>query len=119
MVSALIGIGGGVYITTYLRLFGWPIHKAVGTAAGFGPIIAIPAVIGYVVEGWGVPTGLPLSLGFVSLAAAIAVAPLSVLAAPLGVKVAHMLSRRTLEYVFVAFLLTVATRFIVSLLFYA
>ncbi len=44
LISTLIGIGGGVYITTYMRLFGWPIHKAVGTASGFGPIIAIPAV---------------------------------------------------------------------------
>jgi uncharacterized membrane protein YfcA len=117
LISTLIGIGGGVYITTYMRLFGWPIHKAVGTASGFGPIIAIPAVAGYIVEGWNVPTGVPLSLGFVSIAAAIVVAPLSVLAAPLGVKVAHQLSRRTLEYVFIAFLLTVAARFIVSLVF--
>jgi uncharacterized membrane protein YfcA len=118
LISALIGIGGGVYITSYLKLFGWPIHKAVGTASGFGPIIAIPGVLGYIVEGWGVPTGIPLSLGFVSFAAALVVAPLSVLAAPLGVRVAHMLSRRALEYVFIAFLLTVASRFIVSLLFH-
>ncbi len=118
LISALIGIGGGVYITTYMRLFGWPIHKAVGTASGFGPIIAVPAVIGYIVEGWNVPVGVPLSLGFVSIAAAVVVAPLSVLAAPLGVKIAHKLSRRALEYVFIAFLLTVAARFIVSLVFH-
>ncbi len=118
LISAQIGIGGGVYITTYMRLFGWPIHKAVGTASGFGPIIAVPAVIGYIVEGWNVPVGVPLSLGFVSIAAAVVVAPLSVLAAPLGVKIAHKLSRRALEYVFIAFLLTVAARFIVSLVFH-
>jgi uncharacterized membrane protein YfcA len=53
----------------------------------------------------------------VSVAGAIVLAPLSVLAAPLGVKVAHKLSRRTLEHVFVAFLLSVAARFIVSLIF--
>ncbi len=118
LISTLIGIGGGVYITTYMKLYGWPIHKAVGTASGFGPIIAIPAVTGYIVEGWNVPVGMPLSLGYVSLAGAIVVAPLSVLAAPLGVKIAHKLSRRTLEYVFVAFLVIVAARFIVSLIFH-
>ena len=58
LLSTLIGIGGGVYITTYMRLFGWPIHKAVGTASGFGPIIAVPAVAGYIVEGWNVPVGV-------------------------------------------------------------
>ncbi len=119
LISTLIGIGGGVYITTYMKLLGWPIHKAVGTASGFGPIIAIPAVIGYIASGWGIPVGVPLQLGYVSLAGAIVVAPLSVLAAPFGVKVAHSLSRRTLEYVFVAFLLTVAARFLVSLIFSA
>ena len=62
--------------------------------------------------------GVPLSLGFVSIAAAVVVAPLSVLAAPLGVKIAHKLSRRALEYVFIAFLLTVAARFLVSLVFH-
>lgn len=118
LISTLIGIGGGAYITTYMRLFGWPIHKAVGTAAAFGPVIAIPAAIGYIAEGWGVPIGLPLSLGYVSVAAAAVVAPLGVLAAPLGVRVAHRLSRRTLEYVFIAFLLTVAARFIASLAFH-
>jgi uncharacterized protein len=118
LISTLIGIGGGVYITSYMRLFGWPIHKAVGTASAFGPIIAIPAVIGYIFEGWGVPVGLPLSLGYVSVAAAAVVAPLSVLAAPLGVRVAHKLRRRTLEWVFVAFLLTVGARFTASLAFH-
>ncbi|MGB9027895.1 MAG: sulfite exporter TauE/SafE family protein [Rhodomicrobium sp.] len=117
LISSLIGIGGGIFITTYMKLFGWPIHKGVGTASGFGPVIAIPGVIGYIIEGWGAPVGLPLQLGYVSLAGAIVVAPLSVLAAPLGVKAAHKLSRRTLEYVFVAFLLTVSLRFITSLAF--
>lgn len=118
LISTLIGIGGGVYITTFMKLFGWPIHKAVGTASAFGPVIAIPAAIGYIVEGWGLPIGLPFSLGYVSVAGAAVVAPLSVLAAPFGVKVAHKLPRRTLEYVFIAFLLTVAARFIASLAFH-
>ena len=117
LISTLIGIGGGAYITAYMRFFGWPIHKAVGTAAGFGPLIAIPATVGFIVEGWGLPLLPPLSLGYVSLPGLIVVAPVSVLAAPLGVSVAHRLSRRTLEYVFMTFLLLVAARFAASLAF--
>ena len=116
LISTLIGIGGGAYVTAYMRLYGWSIHKAVGTASGFGPVIAIPAVIGYMAEGWGLQIGLPLSAGYVSLAGVITVAPLTVLAAPFGVKVAHGLSRRNLEYAFIAFLLTVAARFTASLI---
>ncbi len=86
LISTLIGIGGGAYITAYMKFLGWPIHKAVGTAAGFGPLIAIPATIGFMVEGWGAPGLPPLSLGYVSLLGLIVVAPVSVLAAPLGVR---------------------------------
>jgi uncharacterized protein len=117
LISTLIGIGGGAYITAYMKLFGYPIHKAVATASGFGPIIAVPAVLGYMVAGWGSPLLPPLSLGFVSLLGLIVVAPVSVLAAPLGVRVAHRLSRRALEYAFLAFLFSVAARFSVSLIF--
>ncbi len=116
-ISTLIGIGGGAYITAYMKFLGWPIHKAVGTAAGFGPLIAVPAAIGFMAEGWGLPLLPPLSLGYVSLLGLIVVAPVSVLAAPLGVRVAHRLSRRTLEYVFMTFLLLVAARFAASLAF--
>lgn len=117
LISTLIGIGGGAYITAYMKYLGWPIHKAVGTAAGFGPLIAIPAAIGFMAEGWGVPLLPPLSLGYVSLAGLLVVAPVSVLAAPLGVRVAHRLSRRTLETIFMSFLLLVAARFAASLAF--
>lgn len=117
LISTLIGIGGGSYVTAYMRFFGWPIHKAVGTASGFGPIIAVPAVIGYIVEGWGSPLTPPLSLGYVSLLGVAVVAPVSVLAATLGVAVAHKLSRHNLELVFLIFLLTVAARFAASLIF--
>ncbi len=116
-ISTLIGIGGGAYITAYMKLYGWTIHSAVGTAAGFGPIIAIPAMIGYVIAGWGVHVGVPLSLGYVSVAGAIVIAPITVLAAPIGVRVAHSLSRRQLEFAFMAFLLTVAARFGAGLIF--
>ena len=117
LISTLMGIGGGAYITAYMRLFGWPIHQAVGTAAGFGPIIAIPAAIGYIVEGWGLAQLPGLTLGYVSILGVLIVAPLSVLAAPLGVRAAHGLPRRKLELAFVAFLLLVAVRFIVNLKF--
>ncbi len=117
LISTLIGIGGGAYVTAFMKFRGWTIHKAVATASGFGPIIAIPAVAGFMVEGWGSPLLPPLSLGYVSLLGMAVMAPVSVLTAPLGVRVAHRLSRRTLEYVFMTFLLLVAARFTASLLY--
>ena len=115
LVSTLIGIGGGVYVTAFMTLYGRPIHQAVATAAGFGPIIAIPAALGYVWAGWGAD-GLPAgSVGYVSILGALLIMPTSVLAAPLGVRIAHGISRRALELAFAAFLATVAVRFFLSL----
>lgn len=115
IISTLIGIGGGVYISGYMTMYGRPIHQAVATASGFGPIIAIPAAIGYMAAGWA-QEGLPtLSLGYVSLIGLAIVAPASVLAAPLGVRLAHGISRRALEIAFAMFLTLVAIRFGLSI----
>lgn len=115
IISTLIGIGGGVYVTAFMTLYGRAILQSVATASAFGPIISIPAALGYVWAGWNV-TGLPPgSLGYVSLLGAAIVIPSSVLAAPLGVRIAHGISRRTLEIAFATFLALVALRFATSL----
>ncbi len=116
VISTLIGIGGGVFVTAFMTLYGRTIHQGVATASGFGPAIAIPAVLGYVWAGWGVDGLPPGSIGYVSLIGAGLMIPTAVLVAPLGVHLAHGVSRRTLELCFAAFLTFVAVRFVFSLL---
>lgn len=116
VISTLMGIGGGAYVAAYMTLYGRSIHQAVATSSGFGPIIAIPGAIGYMMAGWGEAGLPPGSLGFVSLLGMLIVAPASVLAAPLGVRIAHGISRRKLEIAFATFLLAVGIRFTVSLI---
>ncbi len=116
LVSTLIGIGGGVFISSYMTLYGRYIHQAVATSSGFGPVIAIPATIGYILAGWGTPDLPPGSLGYVSLLGVAIVTPASVLAAPLGVRIGHGISRRKLEIVFGVFLMSVALRFLFDLI---
>jgi len=41
--SSLVGIGGGIIGVILMTLCGKPIHRAVGTAAGFGAAIGLPA----------------------------------------------------------------------------
>ena len=116
LVSTLMSIGGGAFITSFMTLYGRPIHQGVATGSGFGPIIAIPATLGFVWAGWqaaGLPPG---SLGYVNLLGTAVIVPASVLAAPLGVRIAHGISRRKLELAFATFLAVVAARFFVSLL---
>ena len=110
-ISTLMSIGGGAFVTMMMTLYGRPIHQAVGTSSGFGPMIAIPGTLGFIWAGWGVAGVPPGSLGYVSLLSAAIIVPVSVLAAPLGVRMAHGISRRKLELFFATFLALVALRF--------
>jgi len=114
-LATMMGVGGAAFIVPFMTLYGRPIHQAVGTAAGLGCLVAIPALLGYIWAGWGAE-GLPAgSLGYVNLIGAAALIPTGVIAAPWGVRIAHGLSRRKLEIAFALFMTLVATRFIFAL----
>jgi uncharacterized membrane protein YfcA len=110
-LSTLMGVGGGVMSSTYLTLYGRPIHQAVATSAGVGVLIAIPGTIGYMLGGLGTAGLPPFSIGYVNLLGVALIIPLTLLFAPLGVRTAHALAARSLERVFAVFLLLVAARF--------
>ena len=110
--SSMMGIGGGTFSVMVMTLFGKPIHQAVGTAALFGLIIALPGTVGFVVAGWNNPLLPPMSLGFVSLVGFALIAPTTVLTAPLGARIAHGLSRQHLNMVFGVFLLAASGRMV-------
>jgi uncharacterized membrane protein YfcA len=113
--SALMGIGGGMLNNTFMTLYGRSMLQAVATSSGVGVLISVPALFGYIWAGWGNPDLPPASLGFVSLAAVALMIPATILAAPYGVRIAHALNRRYLEFGFGLFLLVVAARFAASL----
>jgi uncharacterized membrane protein YfcA len=89
--STLLGIGGGTLTTVTMTVCGAPIHRAIGTAAGMGAIIAVPATIGFMIIGFGVSGTGWGALGYVNLPAALALIATSVLFAPYGVAAAHYL----------------------------
>jgi len=108
-VSAMMGIGGGTLTVPTLNLCGYPIHRAVGTAAFFGIFISVPGTVGYLLAR--PPVDLPwATVGFVSLVGLAIIAPGSMLTATLGARVAHSLSRRRLSQAFGIFLLVVGMR---------
>ncbi len=117
LISALMGVGGGGFSTIFLTLYGQTIHVAVATSSGVGIFISIPGTIGYMLAGWQHQALMPpLSVGYVSFLGLLLFAPVSVLAAPYGARLAHKWSRRRLEMAFGLFLLVVAIRFLFSLL---
>jgi uncharacterized membrane protein YfcA len=116
IVSTLMSIGGATFVVPLLTLYGQSIITAVSTASGVGPLIALPGVIGFAWAGWGTSGLPPLSVGYVNLLGMAIVAPLSVWAAPYGVRLAHRIPRRTLELAFAAFLASISIRFLIDLL---
>lgn len=104
--SALMGIGGGTFGVPLMSLFAMPIHRAVGTASGFGILIAVPAVIGFLlmpVEG-----APPLTIGAVNLPAFVLVIGSTLVTTPWGVGLAHRMNPKPLKRAFAVFLTLVA-----------
>ena len=106
--SALMGIGGGTFGVPTLTLFGLPVHRAVATAAGFGLVIAVPAATGFILSGLTAENRPDFALGYVHLPAFAIIVPMTVLFAPVGVKIAHAIDPRPLKLLFALFLAATA-----------
>lgn len=123
LLSTLMGIGGGLFSNLLMTFYGRPIHQAIGTSAGLAVLISIPGALGYIYAGWPAAARfpevtalqLPFAIGYISLIGALLVMPTSLLVAPLGVRVAHLMTKRKLEIAFGIYLLIVSSRFVVSL----
>ena len=106
LLSDLMGIGGGSFGVPLMSLHGVAIHRAVATAAGFGVVIAIPSVAGFLL----VPIEIapPLTIGAVNLVAFALVIAMTLITAPIGARLAHAMDPGPLKRVFGAFLILVA-----------
>ena len=124
ILSTLMGIGGGLVSNLLMTFYGRPIHQAVATSSALAVLISIPGTLGYIYAGW--PAALrypdvvalqpPFAIGYVSLIGAVLVMPTSLFTAPLGVRAAHAMSKRTLEMAFGIYLFIAGGRFVISLL---
>jgi uncharacterized membrane protein YfcA len=108
--SVIMGIGGGTLSVPILTAVAVPIRRAVGTASAIGVLIAVPGTVGFALSGWYTPGLPPLSLGYVNLVGFALITPMSVLSAPLGVRLAHSLPPKAVRLFFAGFLLATAVR---------
>lgn len=106
-LSVLMGIGGGSFGVPLMSLHNTPIHRAVATAAGFGVLIAVPSVLGFLFVEM-VSGAPPLTIGAVNLVAFGIIIAMTLLTAPLGVRLAHAMDPKPLKRVFAVFLVLVA-----------
>ncbi|PMR74032.1 sulfite exporter TauE/SafE family protein [Billgrantia endophytica] len=111
-ISALVAIGGGALTVPFLTWCNIKVQHAIGTSAAVGLPIALAGSLGYLINGWSV-SGLPsAALGYVYLPALLLMAPLSILTAPLGARLAHRLPVATLKRVFAVMLVILAAQMV-------
>ena len=109
-LSVMVGIGGGTLGVPILSKFSFVTHRAVGTAAAFGLIIALPGAIMMFLLGT-TPENSPFgTYGAINIPSLLAIIPLTVLFAPVGVSLAQKLNAATLKKVFAVVLLITSIR---------
>lgn len=114
--SVMIGIGGGTLGVPILSSFNVSAHRAVGTAAAFGLIIALTGVITLIITGV-TPTDAPFgTVGLINLPAFCAIVPLTVLFAPVGVKIGSLMNQQQLKKCFAVALMITGSRMLYSTL---
>lgn len=116
LISALMGIGGGTLSVPTMVMCAVPPRTAVGTSSSIGLVIAVFGAISFAFNGFG-EAGLPFgSIGYVNLIGFALIVPFTMLMAPQGARLAHVLPARRLRQVFAVFLLVVAVRMFSKLL---
>ncbi|MDO7086243.1 sulfite exporter TauE/SafE family protein [Pseudocolwellia sp. AS88] len=109
-LSVMIGIGGGTIGVPMLTAFNVRAHVAVGTAAVFGLLIALPGVLTLLTVGQ-TPSDAPIgTFGLVNVPAFLLIIPLTILFAPLGVKLGSKLNPKQLKRAFAVVLMFTGIR---------
>ena len=111
-VSAPMGIGGAVMNVPILKYFGYPINKAIGSAAAIGFFIALFGAIGFLISGSYLDVNLPLSIGFINIPALLIFIPITTFMAKVGANAVHKIEKTKITKLFGVFLLVVGTIFL-------
>jgi uncharacterized membrane protein YfcA len=113
--SALAAMGGATLTIPFLMFCNVPFHMAIGTASAVGFPIAVVGSIGYLVNGW-TAVGLPdLSVGYIYLPAFLGFTLGSIVLAPVGARVAHRTSERSLKRIFAIVIGALGLKMLVAL----
>ena len=102
--STLMGIGGGTLGVPLLSALRIPMITAVGTGAALGFVISVPGAIGFLINGIGVESRPPFTIGYVNLMGLALIIPATMLMAPFGARIAHAINSKLLIEIFACFL---------------
>jgi len=109
-LSAPMGIGGGIYNTPIFKIFGRPIHVAIGTSAAIGFLISSIGAIAFATSGNYFNVDSPLSLGFLNIPAFLIFVPITTFMAKIGAESVHKFNKKLIGKIFGVYLLIVSCR---------
>jgi len=111
MVTGLTGLGGGVVAVPVMVLaLKFKMHDAIATSLAMIIFTSAGGVVGYIINGLGVPDLPAYSVGYVNLSTWFLLAVTSIGMAQVGAMTAHRLPARQLKWIFVAAQFYVALR---------
>jgi uncharacterized membrane protein YfcA len=102
-IAAFFGIGGAVVMIPVMVLaLKFKMHNAVATSLAVMIFTSVGGIIGYIINGLGVPDLPPYSVGYVNLFSWLLLALTSTGMAQAGAITAHRLPAKQLKYTFIA-----------------
>ena len=104
-ITGIIGVGGGVLMVPVMVLaLRFKMHNAIATSLAVMLFTSIGGVIGYIINGLGVPQlkDLAYTIGYVNLPSWFLLAVTSVGMAQVGAITTHKLPAKQLRYIFIA-----------------
>lgn len=115
ILSALVGVGGGVMTIPLMSMCNVPMRNAIGTSAALGLPIAIAGTVGFIATGLGKDHLPPFSVGYVYLPALIGIVIGTLVTVPWGARMAHTMPVSRLKKIFAVILFILATRMLWTL----
>ena len=95
-----------------LKYFGYPIKRAIGSAAAIGSIIALFGAIGFLISGSFLQAKIPMSIGFINIPAFLIFIPITMFMARIGANMTHKIDKNNVTKLFGFFLFIVGSIFL-------
>jgi len=103
IMTGILGIGGGILAVPILVLaIRFKMHNAVAISLAMIIFTSLGGIMGYIINGLGVPNLPEYSIGYVNLPAWFLLAVTSIGMAQIGAITAHRLPAKQLRYIFIA-----------------
>lgn len=114
-LASALGVGGGTLSTPVLSLFSFPIRRAIGAGALFNLVIALPAVITFLAQGWGVAGKPADAVGEIALFCVATLSLPALFVAPVAARWSAHVPLVLLRRLFALCLLAIALRLLLRL----